>query len=148
MWKSSIMMRLPFYIEICQQYIRWTRERGLEAKQARNWAERKEQMRQGVWRGKLLFCCIVIKSWSTVLWSHGLKPARLLCPYDFPGKNTVVGCHFLLQGVFLTQGSNSCLLHWQADSLPLSHLGSMVPNGIWGWGGRNRGNVLWWIYML
>ena len=45
--------------------------------------------------------------------------ARLLCPWDFPGKNPGVGCHFLLQGIFLTQGSNPhllCLLHWQADS--------------------------------
>ena len=38
--------------------------------------------------------------------------------------NTRVGCHFLLQGIFPTQGSNLCLLHWQADSLPLSHQGS------------------------
>jgi len=35
-----------------------------------------------------------------------------------------VGCHFLLQGIFLTQRSNLCLLHFQADSLPLSHLSS------------------------
>ena len=37
-----------------------------------------------------------------------------------------MGCHFLLQGIFLTQGSNPNLLqflHWQVDSLPLSHLG-------------------------
>ena len=33
---------------------------------------------------------------------HGLQPTRLLCPWDFPGKNTGVGCHFLLQGIFLT----------------------------------------------
>ena len=47
----------------------------------------------------------------------------------FQVKNTGVGCHFLLQGIFLTQGSNPCLwhlLHWQANSLPLSHLGSPV----------------------
>ena len=31
---------------------------------------------------------------------------RFLCPRDFPGKNTGVGCHFLLQGIFMTQGSN------------------------------------------
>ena len=31
---------------------------------------------------------------------------RLLCPWNFPGKSTGVGCHFLLQGIFLTQGSN------------------------------------------
>ena len=36
-----------------------------------------------------------------------------------------MGCHFLLQGIFPTQGSNLCLLHWQVDSLPLSHLGSL-----------------------
>ena len=44
----------------------------------------------------------------------------LLCPWDFPGKNTGVGCHFLLRGNFLTQGSNLRLLrllHWQVDSL-------------------------------
>ena len=35
-----------------------------------------------------------------------------------------MGCHFTLQGIFPTQGSNLHLLHWQADSLPLSHLGS------------------------
>ena len=39
------------------------------------------------------------------------------------GKNTGMGCHFLLQGVFSTQGSNLCLLHCQADSLTLSHQG-------------------------
>ena len=43
---------------------------------------------------------------------------------EFPGKNTGVGCHFLLQGIFLTQRSNPGLLHWQANSLPLSHQGS------------------------
>ena len=46
---------------------------------------------------------------------------------DFAGNSTGVGCHFLLQGSFLTQGSNLCLLwllRWQADALPLSHLGS------------------------
>ena len=42
---------------------------------------------------------------------------RLLCPWNFPGENTEVGCHF--QGIFLTQGWNLCLLHWQVDSLPL-----------------------------
>ena len=41
---------------------------------------------------------------------HGLQPTSLLCPWDFSGKNTRVGFHFLLQGIFLTQGSNLCLL--------------------------------------
>ena len=50
-----------------------------------------------------------------------LWPARLLCPWNSPGKNTAVGSHFLLQGLFLTQGSNPRSMHWQAGSLPLSH---------------------------
>ena len=58
---------------------------------------------------------------SDSLQPHGLQPTRLLCPWDSPGKNTGVGCHFLLQGIFPTQGSNPYLLHllhWQADSSP------------------------------
>ena len=52
----------------------------------------------------------------------GLQPTKLLCPWDFPIKNIGVGCHALLQGLFLTQGSNqslSCFLHWQTGSWPL-----------------------------
>ena len=40
----------------------------------------------------------------------------------FSGKNTGVTCHCFLQGVFLTQGSNLGLVHWQADSLPTESL--------------------------
>ena len=64
---------------------------------------------------------------SDSLQPHGLQPIRLLCPWDFPSKDTIVDCHFLLHGIFLAQGLNLCLLghlHWQTDSLPLSHLGS------------------------
>ena len=43
---------------------------------------------------------------------------------DLSGNNTAVGCHFLLQRMILTQGQNSHLLRWQADSLPLCQLGS------------------------
>ena len=60
----------------------------------------------------------------TLLQPHGLQPTRFLCPWDFLGKKTGMGCHFLLLGIFLTQGSNLPLPHWQADSLLLSHLGS------------------------
>ena len=47
-------------------------------------------------------------------------------PIDFSRKNTGVGYHFLLEGIFPTQGSNPhllCLLHWQAGSLPLAQPG-------------------------
>ena len=49
----------------------------------------------------------------------------------FPNKNTGMGCHFLLQRIFWTQGSNLCLLHWQADSLPLELPGK--PQIHWGY---------------
>ena len=52
-----------------------------------------------------------IKKNSDSLWSHGLYPARLLCPWSFPGKNIGVSCHFFLQGIFLSQGSKLGLLH-------------------------------------
>ena len=53
------------------------------------------------------------------------SPNRLLCPLDFPGKNTGVSCYFLLQGIFPIQGLGLnqhllCHPHWQADSLSLS----------------------------
>ena len=59
----------------------------------------------------------------------GLWSARILCPWDSPGKNTGVSCHFLLQGIFPTEESNRHLPAFaalQADSLPLSHWGGSV----------------------
>ena len=70
--------------------------------------------------------CVCVKwlSMSDSLRPHGLQPARLLCPWDSPGKNTGVDCHFLLQGIFPTQGSNLSLLRWRQKLYPLSHRGS------------------------
>ena len=71
-------------------------------------------------------CCAKVASVtsdSATLWTVA---CWLLCPLDSPGKNTRVACHTLLQGFFLTQRLNPCLLcllHWQAGSLPL------VPHG-------------------
>ena len=45
--------------------------------------------------------CLVV---SGSLWPHGLYPARLFCPWNFPGKNTEMGCHFLIQGNFPIPG--------------------------------------------
>ena len=58
--------------------------------------------------------CSVTSVVSGSLWPYGLQPAKFLCPWDSPGKNTGVGCHALLQGIFPIQGSNPgllCLLH-------------------------------------
>ena len=48
---------------------------------------------------------------SDSLWPYRLQPARFLCPWDSPGKNTGGGCRTLLQGIFPTKGSNWDLLH-------------------------------------
>ena len=69
-------------------------------------------------------CVCMCSITSNILQLHGLQPASLLCPSDSPGKSTGMGCHFFIQEISPTQGSNLRLLHWQADSLLLSHLGS------------------------
>ena len=61
--------------------------------------------------------------WSRSVVSDSL-PTRLLCLWDSPGKNTGVACHFLLQGIFPTQGSNPGLLSCRQTLYPLSHQGS------------------------
>ena len=58
---------------------------------------------------------------SDFLWPHGLYPTRLLHPWNFLGKSTGVGCHFLLQGIFLTWGSNPGLPHCRQTLYHLSH---------------------------
>ena len=80
-----------------------------------------------------LCVCMRVCSFASVtldsLQPHGLWPARLLCPWDSPSKNTRVHCHALLQGIFLTQELNPdllCLLHWQVGSLPLEPPGSPI----------------------
>ena len=64
---------------------------------------------------------------SDSLRPHGLQSTRLLCPWDFPGNSTGVDCHFLLQGIFPTQGSNPGLLHRRQTLHRLSHQGSPCP---------------------
>ena len=75
----------------------------------------------------MLSCSVL----SDSLWPRGLEPARLLCPWDSPGKNTGVGCHALLQGIFPTRGWNLGLLHCTWTLFCLSHLGS--PKAKRGW---------------
>ena len=68
--------------------------------------------------------CVSCQVLSNSLWRHGLySPPGSSLPGIFQAR--ILGCHFLLQGIFLTQGLNLCLLHWQMNSLPLSYLGSL-----------------------
>ena len=68
----------------------------------------------------VLSCSVV----SDSLWPHGLQLARLLSLWDSPGKNTGVGCHSYLQGIFPTQGSNPSLPHCRQLLYQFSHQGS------------------------
>ena len=77
--------------------------------------------------GNLCYCLISV-SCSVVpdsLQLHGLQPTRLLCPWDFLGRDTGVGCHCLPQGIFPNQGSNSDLLHCGQILYHLSHQGTV-----------------------
>ena len=70
----------------------------------------------------VLSCSVVFDS----LQPCGLQPARLLCPWDLPGKNTGVGCLPLVQGFFPTQGLSLGLPHCRQTVSHLSHQGSPV----------------------
>ena len=64
---------------------------------------------------------------SDSLQPHGIVAYQASLPMELSRQHMGMGRHFLLQGIFPTQGSNPCplsLLHWQVDSLPLHHLGS------------------------
>ena len=65
--------------------------------------------------------CSVMSHYSKI---HGLQPARLLHPWNFPGKNTGVGCYSLLQRIFMTQELNPGLLNCRQTLYHLSHQGS------------------------
>ena len=78
--------------------------------------------------GVIEWCSSEVKLLSRVLLCDPMKPTRLLRPWDFPGKSTRVGCHFLLQGIFLTQDSHLDLLQCRQLLYRLSSEGS--PGGI------------------
>ena len=87
---------------------------------------------------------VVVVQLCPTLRPHGL--ARLLCPWDSPGKNTGVGCHFLLQGMFPTQGTNLVLLHVKAESL-LSELPGKPRESEAGYGNDPKGVIFLHIVM-
>ena len=59
-----------------------------------------------IFQCNILFVCLFLagKLCLTLLWPHTLQPTQLLWPWDFPAKNTGKRCHFLFQGMFLSQG--------------------------------------------
>ena len=72
---------------------------------------------------RYMCACILSLQLRLTLWLYGLKPTRLLCPWDSSIKTTEVGCQALFPGILPTQESNPCrfcLPHWQAGFLPLA----------------------------
>ena len=67
--------------------------------------------------------CVSYSVTSNFLRPHGLLFTRLLCSWNSPSKNTGVGCHFILQGIFPTQRSSLGLLHCRRTLYHLSHQG-------------------------
>ena len=86
-----------------------------------HWATRKLYLLLCTW------ACLVAQLCLTLCDPMDCSPPDSSVHGIFPCRNTGMGCHSFLQGIFPTQGSNTCLLsllHWQADSLSLNHLGS------------------------
>ena len=106
----------------------------------------------GLWLTKIHTDQASISSPSVIIiHSTHPSPVTTLCPWHFPGKNAGVGCHFFLQGIFLTQGLNSHLQRRQADSLPLHDLG-IARYIIWKQKSFLTSQAftlkIWWIYLF
>ena len=81
------------------------------------------------WPLEALLClCLVVLSCPTLCNPMDYSPLGSSIHGDFPGKNTGVGCHALLQGIFLTQGLNLCLPNCRQILYLLSHQGSITTN--------------------
>ena len=96
----------------------------------------------------LCWCYLVAQSSLTLLRPHGLSPIQLLCPWDFPGKNTGVGCHFLLQGILVTHDHTyvSCigrliLYHWATWEVSSIYMYQIIR-----WYALNFHDILYQLY--
>ena len=76
----------------------------------------------------LVFFLSKLNLLSNSLWPHGLYLTKVFCPWNSPGENTGMGCNFLLQGIFLTQGLNSGLLHCRHTLYWLSYMEDLKLN--------------------
>ena len=83
-----------------------------------------------VFEAIVIFSVTIYLLAPSVQYSHSVMSdsvaPRFLCPWNSPGKNTGVGCHSLLQGIFLTQGLNPGLLHCRQTLYRLSHWRSAI----------------------
>ena len=74
----------------------------------------------------MLLLCLVTQSCPTLCNPMDCSPPGFSVHGILQARKLFVGCHFLLQGIFVTQGSNQSLLHWQVGSVLLSHQGKLT----------------------
>ena len=109
---------MPITLQRCHLHLKYVTQKSGEV--------RNKSVRCGnfLWMPSSHCCRLVAKSCLTLC--NPMEYERLLCPWDSLGRNTGVGYHIFPQGNFPLKGSNPCLLSLQADSLPLSHQGSVI----------------------
>ena len=78
------------------------------------------------WKGRVKSLSLLATPWTA---AHQAPPSIGFSRRDFPGKNSGVGCHFLLQQIFLTQGLNLGLLHCRQIALPSEPPGKWYDDG-------------------
>ena len=99
-------MKVNLTLEERQREVRGGREREKKRRQRLRRKKRNRKRREGEgWKEGSQEQCVHAKSLQSclTLYDYGLQSARLLCPWNSPSKNTRVGCHALLQGIFPTQ---------------------------------------------
>ena len=84
----------------------------------------------------------VIQSCPTLCDPMDCSLTRFFHPWDFPGKNPGVGCHFLLQDIFLTQGLNPGLLHCRQTLYRLNHQGRSIRAPFFGTSCKDCGTLV------
>ena len=110
---------LSFYLEYRCDCWSWGSHLGVLREKIKRVMMRPTLISLWNWMSCVLSCFSRVQLFATLQ----TVASRLLCPWDSLGKNPGVGCHSLLQGIFLTQGSNPhllCLLHLQEGSLQLA----------------------------
>ena len=105
----------------------------LSASRSKNWYSPLWTTQALSWKNMILVILVLISSFVPMVAVYSLAaklcptlcdPMDCLCPLNSPGKNTGMGCYFLLQGIFLTQDSNLGLLHYRQILYQLSYEGN------------------------
>ena len=133
--KLMLMLKLQYFSHLIRRTLIWKdpdtgkdwrqEEKGWQKMRWLDGITDSMDMKERKWSGSVIHLCVWLFAtpWTVAYQS--------LCPWDFPGISTRVDCHFLLQGIFLTRGSNPGLLHCRQMLYHLSHQGSHQWTWVW-----------------